>query len=119
MDLIKRINKQSAILLIPVALLSAFIEWKKLPLSILLGGIVGLANFKGLHWGVTGLMNLEAAGGARGKLVLFSLFRLLFIFLILGILVYLKLVNIFGVLTGLTVVFLLVMKEGFMEARKL
>ena len=118
-EMIKRINRLSIYILIPLALISAFIEWKRLPVSILVGGALALANLKGLHWGLTGLMNPETAGVAKGRLLFFSMFRLLIVFVILGSLIYLRLVNILGLLTGLTVVFILVMKEGMTEARRL
>ncbi|MEC4686595.1 MAG: hypothetical protein VST71_12800 [Nitrospirota bacterium] len=119
MKMIKRINRQAVLILIPLSLLSALIEWKRLPLSILTGGALALVNLKGLHWGVLGLTNPEAARGAMGKLLFFSMFRLLIVFIILTALLYFRLINIFGALTGLTVVFILVMKEGLVEARRL
>ena len=115
MDLIRRIFRTSLIILFPVATASALIEWKKLPVSILVGGILGLANLKGLAWGVGGLLGSQRAGG---RMVIFSLFRLIMLFLILSTLVYLKLVNIFGILAGLTIVFTLVVTEGLKYARE-
>jgi hypothetical protein len=117
--MIRRINKQSLFLLLPLSLLSALIDWKKLPVSIIVGGAVALVNLKGLHWGLSALINPETAPYAMGRLVFFSLFRLLVAFSILGILLYLRLVNVVGVLAGITVVFVIIMKEGLTEARKL
>jgi hypothetical protein len=110
MDLIKKIARKSVIVLVPVALLSAFIEWRKLPFSIIVGGILGLANIKGLAWGVEGLFG---SNKSTGKMLFFSMFRLFMLFLILSILVYLKLVNIFGILIGFTVIFALMIIEGY------
>ncbi len=117
--MVKRINRQSLYILIPLAVLSAFIEWKKLPLSIIVGGAIALANLRGLHWGVTGLFGSEEASESKGKLVFFSMFRLLLVFIVLAILLYLRLVNPIGILVGLTVVFFLIIKEGFKEAKRL
>ena len=119
MRMIKRINRQAIPVLIFLSLLSTLIEWKKLPLSILTGGILALVNLKGLHWEALGLTNPEAARGAMGPLLFFSMFRLLIVFIILTVLLSLSLINILGTLTGLTVVFILIMKEGLTEARKL
>jgi len=117
--MIRRINRQSLFVVIPLAAISAFIDWKRLPASILIGGALALANLKGLHWGVTGLLNPEEGKEAKGKLVFFSMFRLLIVFAVLAILIYLRLVNVIGVLVGLTVVFFLLIKEGLKEARRL
>ncbi len=117
--MIKRINRQAIFVLIPLSLLSALIEWKKLPLSILTGGALALVNLKGLHWEVLGLTNPEVARGAMGSLLFFSMFRLLIIFIILTVLLSLRFINILGALTGLTVVFILIMKEGLAEAKRL
>ncbi len=119
MKMIKRINRQAIFVLIPLSLLSALIEWKKLPLSILTGGALALVNLKGLHWEVLGLTNPEVARGAMGSLLFFSMFRLLIIFIILTVLLSLRFINILGALTGLTVVFILIMKEGLAEAKRL
>lgn len=117
--MVKRINRQSIYLLIPLAALSAFIEWKKLPISIIVGGLIALANLRGLQWGVTGIFRTEEASESKGKLVFFSMFRLLLVFFVLAILLYLRLVNPLGILAGLTVVFLLIIKEGLKEAKRL
>ncbi len=119
MEMIKRINKQSIAVLIVAAILSSFFDWKKLPLSVLIGGALALANLKGIHWGVSALINPEEASEAKGKLVFFSMFRLLIVFVLLAVMLYFKLVNIFGVLTGLTIVFIIIMKEGLIASKKL
>ncbi len=117
--MIRRINRQALFILLPLALLSAFLEWKRLPLGILTGGVLGLVNLKGLHWGVAGLTNEEAARAAKGRILFFSMFRLLIVFAAVTALLYFGIVNILGLLTGFTVVFILVMKEGLTEARDL
>jgi len=117
--MVKRINRQALITLIIIAGLSALVEWKRLPLSIIIGGLLALANLKGLHWGVTGLFSSEEASESRGKLVFFSIFRLLILFAILAVLLYLRLVNVIGILAGLTVVFFFIVIEGFREAKRL
>lgn len=114
MDLVKKIYRSALLVLFPLAALSAFIEWKKLPISILAGGLLGFANIKGLAWGVEGLLGTQRA---KGGMLIFSIFRLLMLFLILSLLVYLRIVNIFGVLAGLTVIFGLVIIEGLRYAK--
>ena len=109
MELINRIYKHSIIAIIPVAILSAFIEWKRLPFSILVGGVLGFANIKGLAWGIGGVLGSHQA---TTKMVFFSMFRLFMLVIIIFLLVYFKLANIFGILAGLTVVFITLMIEG-------
>ncbi len=115
MNLIKKTTRDGVLVLPLLAATAAFFEWKKLPMSILVGGVLGLANIRGLAWGVQGLLG---TGRATGRMIFFSMFRLLMLFIILSILVYLKLVNIFGILTGLTAVFVILMIEGFRLARQ-
>ena len=114
MDLIRQIYKKALLVLFPLALLSAFVEWKRLPASILIGGIMGFANIKGLAWGVRGLLG---SGRATGRMIIFSMFRLFLLFAVLSLLVYLRLVNVFGILAGFTVIFVLLMVEGLRYAK--
>ncbi len=114
MDLIKRIYKKSFLVLIPLALLSALIEWKRLPVSIIIGGALGFANIKGLAWGVRGLMG---TGRVTAGMIIFSMLRLFFLFVIILLLVYLRLVNVFGILAGFTVIFALLIVEGLRYAK--
>ncbi|MGE5894426.1 MAG: ATP synthase subunit I [bacterium] len=111
----KRIYKLSIPLLIVAAGVSAFFEWKKFPLSVLLGGALGLANHMALTWGVEGMINVERS---FLKLLFFSAFRLVVLFLIILVLALLKLINLMGVLVGFTVVFTVILREGFLAARK-
>jgi hypothetical protein len=113
--LIKRTYKQSIIILLLISIFSAFVEWKKLPISIIVGGILGLANLGGIARGVEGLIRKHRSSG---KLIFFSMFRLTILTAILTILVIYKLVNIFGILIGFTVVSIAIIKEGLRLARE-
>jgi hypothetical protein len=115
MNLVKRIYKQGIIILIALAALSAFFEWKKIPVSILLGGVLGLLNLKGLAWG---LRDFATSARPSGKVVFFSLVRFFILAFILIILVIEKLVNPVGILIGFTVIFVLVLKEGLRIAKE-
>ncbi|MBE0425096.1 MAG: hypothetical protein IBX72_00405 [Nitrospirae bacterium] len=114
-ELVRRIYKQGIIILLPLAVISAFFEWKKLPISILLGGALGLANLKGLEWGLERLLETYRP---RGKLLFLSFFRFFILACILLILAVFKLVNFFGILIGFTVVFVLILKEGIRSAAR-
>ena len=115
MDLVKRIHRHGTITLIVLAALSALYEWRKLPLSILVGGALGLANLRGLAWG---LKDFAASKRPGGKVIFLSLFRFFMIALILIALALLRLINFIGVLIGFTVVFILVIREGLRAARE-
>jgi len=115
MNLVKRIHRQGTIILICLAAISALYEWKKLPLSILVGGALGLANIKGLAWG---LRDFATSSRPSGKIIFLSLFRFFMIAFILIILALLKLINFVGILIGFTVVFILVIKEGLRGAKE-
>lgn len=109
MEIIRRLYRQSAFVVIPLALLSAFIEWKKLPISIVLGALLGLLNLKGLSSGIERLIHSRKA---TMKIVVLTLIRLSVLFSIIIIVSALRLVNILGLVAGFTVVFALLMKEG-------
>ena len=115
-EIIKRVYRQSVFTLIPFAIISAVIEWKRLPLSILIGGILALANLKGLAWGIGGLIG--TGENVSGKLVFLSLIRLFIFFVILIILLWLKVINIAGIFVGITTVLIVLLKVGFKAAKE-
>ncbi|MEW6117820.1 MAG: hypothetical protein AB1553_13130 [Nitrospirota bacterium] len=115
--MIRRINSQSALFIVPLALLSFLFtgrDWR-FALGIITGALVAVSNLKGLIWSVTALLGMERSSG---KIVFLSIFRLLIVFAVLLVLAGLKLINLFGLLIGLTVVFIIILKEGLMAARK-
>lgn len=116
MNLAKRIYKQGILILLPVAAISAFFDWRKYPLSILIGGILGLVNLRGL---VRGVENLVGTFRPTAKLVIFSILRLGILAAVLTILIALRLVSIMGLLMGFTVVFFVIMKEGLRASKEL
>jgi hypothetical protein len=121
-NLIKRLHKQAFIFLIiaatvttATAALTSVADWRKLPHSVLIGGLLGLANFKGLAWG---LKDFAALQRPSGKLIFWSMVRFFILSLILIVLAILKLINFFGILIGLTVVFALIIKEGLRAVKE-
>lgn len=116
MTLLNRIYKRAVFILLPLALLSAFIEWKRLPLSILIGGILGLINLRGLARGVYSLIGTDRP---TAKIVISTMLRLGFLAVVLILLFASKVVNVFGILIGFTVVFVLIMTEGLRAAKEL
>ena len=114
MDLIKKIVNRSVIILVPVALASSFIDLWRFPAGVIAGGFLALVNIKGLAWGVQGLLGTEKA---TGRMLFFSQFRFIMLLMVLAIILYLRLVNIFGILAGVTVVFAVVLVEGYRNAK--
>ncbi len=100
-------------ILIPAAIASAFIEWWRLPAGVLVGGLLALINFSGLVRGARGLLG---AGKGMGKMIFLSQFRLVLLFMVLALIIYLKPVNIFGILAGFTIVFVVVLIEGYRDS---
>jgi hypothetical protein len=108
-----RIYKQGVIILLCLAAASAFLDWKKLPVSIIIGGLLGLANLRGLAWGLRDF----AASRPTGRVIFWSMVRFFMLGTILFILAVLNLINFIGILVGFTVVFTLILKEGLRTAR--
>lgn len=111
---LRRIYKSGGIILLCLAVASAFIESKKLPLSIIIGGLLGLANLRGLAWGLRDF----AASRPTGRIIFWSMVRFFILGTILFILALLNLINFIGILVGFTVVFVLILKEGLQTARE-
>jgi len=121
-NLIKRIHRQALIFLVITATVTTIIvaatsvaDWRRFPHSVLIGGLLGLANFKGLAWG---LKDFAALQRPSGKLIFWSMVRFFILALILVVLAILKLINFVGILIGLTVVFGLILKEGLREVKQ-
>jgi hypothetical protein len=120
-NLIKRIHRQSFIFLIITAVITTLIaaltditDWRKMPHSVLIGGLLGLANLKGLAWGLKDFATLHRPSG---KLIFWSMLRFFILAFILIALALLKLIDFFGILIGFTVVFVLILKEGLRIAK--
>ena len=113
--IIKRTFRLSAIILLPLSVASALMWGRKLALSILIGGILGLVNLRGLARGVEGLFGSYRA---TGKIIFFSLLRFTALAVILGILFYYRSVDVLGILIGFTVVFAAIIKEGLRSVKE-
>jgi hypothetical protein len=120
-NLIKRIHRQALVFLITAAAITTLIaalteitDWRKMPHSVLIGGLLGLANLKGLAWGLKDFATLHRPSG---KLIFWSMARFFILAFILIGLALLKLINFFGILIGFTVVFVLILKEGLRIAK--
>ncbi len=97
-----------------VAAVSMLLRWKLFPISVIIGGVLGLVNIRGLARGVEGFLGTHKP---TGSMIFFSMFRLLILFTTLILLVALRVVNVFGILVGLTIVFVLLLVEGYRIAK--
>ncbi len=129
MGLAKRIVKQSVVVTVLLVLLSLLVDWKArglmfmrlsgnpdfIPISIVIGALIGLLNLHSLIWSLERLLGAQRASA---KLVFVSMFRLVVLFGLIIILVAFKLVNLLGLVAGITVVFIILVKEGLKMARQ-
>ena len=108
--------KTSIFIILPAIVLSAcFIESRKFPLGIFMGWLFGILNLRQLSRNIEGLVGTEKA---TFKLVFLSMTRLLVLFAAIFALIYYRIVNVFGLLIGFTVVFALILIEGAKVGKK-
>lgn len=112
-NMIRRINAHSAYVLAPLAFVTLFKPGWIFSISIILGGLMGLVNLKGIVWSATALLGTEKA---QTKMMFLSFFRILVIFSALVVLAVFKLVDAYGLLIGFTIVFIIIVKEGLLSA---
>ncbi|MBF0327595.1 MAG: ATP synthase subunit I [Nitrospirae bacterium] len=112
-EMISVINRQSAFIVLPLAVVSFFVfEWR-FALSVIIGGLIGALNFKGLCWSVNSLLGIEKA---ETKMMFLSFIRLFIIFSVLVTLAALGILKAAGLLVGFTVVFIIIVKEGLLKS---
>ena len=111
MEIFKGVIKKAVFIILPSMLLAGyFIEPRKVPLGIFMGALLGIVNLRQLSRNVEGFFGSQSA---TAKLLFTGMLRLLFLGAAIVALIYYKVVNIFGLLFGFTVVFVLIMVEGF------
>ncbi len=129
MELTKRVINQSILIVLPLVLFTFLIRAKLeqieflvllgnprlIPASILIGSILGIFNLKGLAWGIESLLGTHKA---NVTLLILNILRLLILFVIITILVAFRLVNLLGLMLGMTVVLFILIKEGLKMARQ-
>jgi len=116
MEILKGVLRKSIFIIIPAVLLAAIIvEPRKFPLGIIMGWLFGILNLRQLSRNVEGLVGTQKA---TFKLVFLSMTRLLFLCAAIFALIYYRVVNVFGLLIGFTVVFVLILVEGAKVGKK-
>jgi len=115
MDLIRGVIKKSLFIIIPVSIFSLVYFDKKVFIGLISGWLIGIINLRQL---AKNIHNFLGSTGARFKIISLSILRLSILFIAIFLLVYEKIVNIFGLLAGFTVVFIFVIIEGLKVAQK-
>lgn len=90
-------------------MISAFFEWKRVPHGIIAGWLFGILNLRLMTKNVHAFIGSERA---TVKIVFLSITRLVALLTAMAFLIYFKIINIFGLIFGLTVVFILILIEG-------
>ena len=121
LSIIKSMTIKTA-LLVGIGVIAAFAytlthqngSWWSMPASLFFGGALGLLNFRWLAFAVERKLakRIQTAGPANPALVLLNLLKLSAIFIVLFVVIKWQLVNIFGLVIGLTLSFLAVIWEG-------
>lgn len=114
MEILKGVIKKSIFAIIPLTACSAFIEPTRLPLSILMGWLLGIINLGAISKNVMAFLGTEKA---TARLVTMNLIRLIGLFSAIAILTYYRIINIFGLLMGFALVFLFIIVEGLKAGR--
>jgi hypothetical protein len=127
--MIKKILKQTLVVIVPLVILSLLVDWNReslrflrpfgnpdfMTVSIIIGAVLGIANLKAMLWGLERMLGTQQASA---KLVFLSLFRLFLLFAVIILLAALNLINFLGLLAGMTVVFVFLIKEGLKMAQR-
>jgi hypothetical protein len=114
MDIRRGVIKKSLFIILPAAVISAFFEWKRLPVGIIAGGVIGILNLQGITQGVKGFIESQRA---TAVVILLNMTRLFLLGLIIFILIWFKIINVLGMLFGFTVVIVLILIEGLKAER--
>lgn len=114
-EIVKAVSRQALIILAPLCVISLFFTGWRFAFSMAVGGLVGVGNLGGLAWSVPALIGTEKS---RTKMIFLSGFKLLIVFSVLISLALLRLLNVWGLIPGFTVVMILIIKEGLLAAKR-
>ncbi len=113
--MIRRIYKQTPIIISILAIISSFFTEWRFPLSIIIGSIIFLMSLWSIIWAAKKFIY---QGSGQPAIIVVSTLKILLIFGLLVVLAMLELINVIGFLTGFTVSLLITAKEGFIAARR-
>ncbi len=113
--MIKKIFKQSLILISVLAAISVFFAEWRFPLSVMIGGIIFLASLWSIFWAVRKFLGQAMA---HPIIIGISTIKILAIFIILVALAMLGIINVVGLMTGFIASLIVTVKEGLVAARQ-
>ena len=113
MEILNRVIKKSLFLGLPAVAVSLVFEWERVPLGIAAGWFLGILNLRNLSRNVEGLIGSHKGAS---RIVFLNITRLFILFAAIIILMYFKIINVFGLLFGFTIVYALILYEGLRES---
>lgn len=112
--MIRNVYRKAAVILIALSGLAVFFDSRRLIVSTVIGALLALINLRGLSRSIKGLLG---SNRAAGKIIFSSYVRLFVLAVILFILFKKSLVNPIGILTGFTIILVLILVEGWRETK--
>lgn len=113
--MIKRIYRQTPIVISIIAIISSFFAEWRFPLSVIIGSVIFLASLWSIVWAVNKFLH---KGYAQAGIMFISALKMILIFTLLVVLAMLELINVVGFVTGFTVSLMMTAKEGFIASRR-
>lgn len=114
-ETIKRITKQSLIIIPPIAALSFFFTDWLFAFNVLLGGVISILSFRTVAWAVRKFVGMRMA---QPVIIGISILKIISIFIFLVILAYFGLIKPVPLLVGFTLVIAIMTREGLIAAKK-
>ena len=89
-------------------------QWWFMPGGVLFGGALGLLNFRWLAFAIERklLKRIQPAGPSNPAIIILNVLKLAAIFIVLFVVIKWQMVNIFGLVVGLSLCFLAIVWEG-------
>jgi F0F1-type ATP synthase assembly protein I len=115
--MLQKISKLSIFVILPLAALSLLAtnwDWR-FGSSVLLGGLVSLASFRAITWAVRKFLGTEMG---QPIIMGLSVLKIMAIFILLVVLAIFGLVHPVGLVIGFTAVLVIIIKEGYLFARR-
>jgi hypothetical protein len=112
---VEKIAVRSSYIILPLAAASLFIYDWRMALGLIMGALIGIVNFEAIVRSVKGML---ASDHARLKLMFIAFFKLIALLALLIIFFILKLIHPYGLIAGFTVVFVIMVAEGFSSSRR-
>lgn len=111
----------AAVIVLIFLLLTGEGQWWSFPLGIIIGGALGILNFRWLAFIVERVYTKRERHSVLPRILdwPFNILKLSAIFIILYIVIKHKLVHVVGLVTGLTISFLAIIWEGFSAMSKM